>query len=232
MAKDFFYITDNNGNVKKVIDVYIGEMGLSATSYITLTNLIPAINSMFWHSEQQQFYFSDKVKYKVSGSSILLNGTSANVETTVSLNDSLNLISGHKYYIRGEVYFENANTRSAELFFPVIVGYSTQKWCASDTWTPISKIEEFFSNSSVVDFRFDYNNDSSTGTMYVDGIMLIDLTEAYGDNIPDISVLDSISFFLGTKQIPVNPQEVLMPKKVKQIYGGSNTGKMLLYENL
>lgn len=232
MSKDFFYITDNNGNVKKVVDVYIGEMGLSASSYISLKNLIPAINNTSWHSEQQQFYFSDKVKYDVSGSSILLNGISSNAETSVSLNQSLNLISGHKYYIRGEVYFENANTRSAELFFPVIGGYSVQKWCASNTWTPISKIEEFFSSSSVVDFRFDYNNANTTGTMYIDGIMLIDLTEAYGDNIPDISVLDSISFFLGTKQIPVNQQEILMPIKVKQIYGGSNTGNMLLYENL
>ena len=231
MAKDFFYITDNNGNVKKVTDVYIGEMGLSATSYITLTNLVPAINSTSWHSEQQQITFSSP-KYSASGLSIVLNGTSANAETTVSLNYSLNLISGHKYYIRGEVYFENANTRSAELFFPVIGGYSIQKWCASNTWTPISKIDEFFSNSSTVDFRFDYNNANTTGVMYVDGIMLIDLTEAYGDNIPDISVLDSISFFLGTKQIPVNQQEILMPIKVKQIYGGSNTGDILLYENL
>lgn len=232
MAKDFFYITDNNGNVKKVIDVYIGEMGLSATSYITLTNLVPAINNTSWHSEQQQITFSSP-KYSASGTSIVLNGTSANYETTVSLSYSLNLIAGHKYYIRGEFYIApGSGSPRAELFFPVIGGYSIQNYYSTGVWHSISKIEQFFSNSSVVDFRFDYNNDCQSGQMYVDGIMLIDLTEAYGDNIPDISVLDSIDFFLGTKQIPVNPQEVLMPIKVKQIYGGSNTGNILLYENL
>lgn len=58
-------------------------------------------------------------------------------------------------------------------------------------------------SSSNYQFRIDFNNAYTAGTIWVDGAMLIDLTACFGsDNEPDKTFCDALPFFTGTMLYP------------------------------
>ena len=234
MAKSYFY-----DGTKKVKKVYLGVEEYQNITTI-FTNLVPAITSQSgWegakdYSHTQFNYNSSSLykKYSNNTYSLRLNSSTSAVESCVHLTSNLGLISGHYYYIRGEVYFTStAGTRNATIFLPIEGSSFTQfKDIPATTWTKISAIKQFHTNNlhdSSADFRFDFDHNKGGGYMYLDGIMLIDLgtspqfTQAY---------LDSLDYFTGSKSIITGQTSIIVPKQIKKIYGGTSSGVELLYE--
>ena len=167
-----------------------------------LTNLIP--DSSFedgdWTTGQR-----DATHTRYGNYALKLTGTANAPEIATNTRTTIALNSSHIYYARYELYHEGASG-SAGLYWPTAEPYFFEgsSLGASKSWNIVSKVNNrsSFSNTNAV-LRLDYNNNNATTSVWYDGAMLIDLTEAFGSgNEPDVAWCDAnIPYFTGSETI-------------------------------
>ena len=172
----------------------------------SLTNLLNTIGNFEEQSEWSACAYT--TTYAKYGSySCQLDGSADNPEITASSVPTYPLDNTHVYYARTEALIADssiASTVSGGIYWPIaepnfIEGVTVN----ANEWTIISAVNSraSFENSSYP-LRLDFNNNSVAGTMYFDGVMLIDLTATYGSDYPDKDYLDNhLIYFNGTANI-------------------------------
>ena len=176
------------------------------TSYITLTNLIPIPNEYYQFSSNATLS-TKHVKY--NNQSVLITAKTSLVETTATSQFTCPLIKNHKYYACYEIYQETV-VAASEMFWPIIGGRSfTGAASAANTWKKVSSVfTRSADESDNYPFRLDFNNNYNAGQMWFDGLMLIDLTAAFGEgNEPDVTWCNShIKYFEGRQKIQTDTE--------------------------
>lgn len=170
---------------------------------ITLTNLIP--NSSFessagWsggaYSTQHAF---DGQK------SLQMTGTASTPEVTANTTAGITLDPSHIYYARMYGYQETLSAGSVGFYWP-IAEPSFQEGIPlgqAGRWNLYSgrNGRSSFSGGSY-QFRIDFNNSNVPGTIWFDGVMLVDLTAAFGaGNEPDKAWCDTLPYFESTFEV-------------------------------
>lgn len=167
---------------------------------IAITNLAPAMTAANWSGASDSTAHS-----KYSGSCIVLSGTTDTAEVYASTASSLDLKPTHVYYIRSEVYAENSSARRTSVYWPIAEPpVYNNKYAVAGQWTMFSAVtnRSGFSEGSY-QMRVDFDNDNKAGSMWFDGVMVIDLTETFGSGKePDVTWCDNnIGYFVGTSRI-------------------------------
>lgn len=150
------------------------------TSY-ELTNLVP--NSSFenagWTSSYGS-YSTEQAKYGTF--SYKVTGNASALETLVYSSSQPALVSSHIYYARVEAYQTTRAGNNIQIYFPEAEPYFlTQSIDSAGIWNTYSATNTRSSFSSQnATFRIDYDNINSNQPIYFDGVMLIDLTAAFG----------------------------------------------------
>lgn len=135
-----------------------------------------------------------------------LSGSVGVAEVTASTTATLTLINSHIYYARVYSYQEVAQG-TLDIYWPIAEPSFTRgvtpgvagKW---NLHSVLGKRSSFA--SGLYQLRLDYNNGSVTGDMWFDGVMLIDLTEAFGagDEPSQQWCDENIQFTIGTAVLP------------------------------
>lgn len=167
-----------------------------------LNNLIPypSMEGVGWSGGQ---YTSEK--YYTGSKSIKLSGTSSTVEVLTNTTNSIYLIKNHIYYAR--VYgYQLSKTSGATVgfYWPIAEPSFNDNIEIKDPkiWNIYSAVNNRSSFSTGnYQFRIDFNNKNKAGNLYVDGCMLIDLTDSFGSgNEPTKNWLDeNLPYFEGSK---------------------------------
>ena len=165
----------------------MGIVDKLATSQVELTNLAPEINGTTGFSTGSAK--TNEQWHPYSDASFQLTGTTASEMTAQSSAATVPLVNGHIYYARVEVKQPTVHG-SAEMFLggsavgggvaapPIITAQSVSN---ANTWTKISGVAVRNFPTGNHKFRLDYNNSGTSGyTMCFDGLIIIDLTEAFG----------------------------------------------------
>lgn len=158
---------------------------------VTITNLVGSIGSfesgtwLLTTAEKAYVHIvSDHVKY--GASSLRITGDTAEFERTYTLRNSGGVVKPtldptHKYYVRVETYQEEA-TGSTDIYWPIaepsmLAGQSgpARQW---NVCSAVADRSSFAAGS--YEMRIDYNNANTAGIMWFDGLMLVDLTDAFG----------------------------------------------------
>lgn len=173
---------------------------------ITLTNLIPSpsMEGTGWGTGGNSSYSTTHAY--VGTRSLRMVGTSGSPETVCNTTASVPLINTHTYYAR--VYgWQDAKTNGAAVgfYWPIAEPNFNDNLPVGDAgkWNLYSAVNTrgSFSNGSY-SFRLDWNNRGAAGTIYYDGCMLIDLTEAFGPgNEPTKAWMDANIPFVMEKLI-------------------------------
>ena len=158
-----------------------------------------------------------------------LDGIANSPELTASTADTFMLDKTHMYYGRAEVYLNDniADSVTAGMYWPIAepafaegfkVGYQS--------WTLISKVVDRASDTLAAGahpFRIDFNNSGVVGSMYFDGVMLIDLTATFGSSYPDKEYLDShLVYFNNTASMKTIKVQDSATFKVNNVNGYTN----------
>lgn len=175
----------------------------------TLTNLIPEAAAKTENGWSTGTFVSDQVLY--GNTSLKLAGTSSTTEVITLLNTTnINQIPGHSYYARTYEYHLTStldNKATWQAYWPQAEPYlALDTFGTANQWNMLSSVN-IRSNASwegPQQFRLDFDNSNIVGIAYYNGIMLIDLTEAYGEgNEPSKEWCDTnIPFFVNTIFIP------------------------------
>lgn len=205
---------------------YVGER------VVTLTNLVPAIDGTSgWTATAGTLTSNTSIK-KYSANSLRLYGGTSLPESHICTTQEFSYVAGHKYYIRNEVYFSSdATYKRTSCYWPVA---EPNVWNSSTlglsfnagAWNMLAMITDRVAaghTAGSAPLRFDFDNNYGGGYMYIDGIMLIDLTEAFGaGNEPSQTWCNSnIRYFTGTASITYsNTNSRATP--VAKIYTGVN----------
>lgn len=182
---------------------------------ITLTNLIPSpsMEGTGWGTGGNSSYSTTHAY--VGTRSLRMVGTSGSPETVCNTTASVPLINTHTYYAR--VYgWQDAKTNGAAVgfYWPIAEPNFNDNLPVGDAgkWNLYSAVNTrgSFSNGSY-SFRLDWNNRGAAGTIYYDGCMLIDLTEAFGPgNEPTKAWCDeNVPYFHGSLDLEVYPVNVI-----------------------
>ncbi|MBY9078317.1 hypothetical protein KIH86_17595 [Paenibacillus sp. HN-1] len=111
------------------------------------------------------------------------------LESTVTMGDLVTITAAHQYYISVWAYSATAGV-SVQAYARMAEPSVTATLDTANTWTFISGILSFASSSTSYP-RLDNNTPNTT--IYYDGFMLIDLTDAYGaGNEPSLSEVDEM----------------------------------------
>ena len=174
---------------------------------ITLVNLIPSplSSNSGWPGSA-----ISSVHAKYGSQCRRLNGTTSSVEVLTNTSAGIQLINTHKYYARVETYQET-KVGTTDIYWPIAEpSFLNGKSGPAGQWNIVSAVNtrSSFSNGSY-QLRLDFNNSYSSGSMWFDGAMLIDLTSCFGQgNEPTKEWLDAnIPWFSGTYiyEYPLNP---------------------------
>lgn len=200
-------------------------------SRVTLTNQIPALNGTDGWTAGSGTLTADTSIKKYSANSLRLYGGSL-AEALAVTTAKYTYVAGHKYYVRCEVYFSADTTyRRCSCYWPIAEpniwnSYSLGLNLPAQTWNllAISSDRVAAGHTAGSDsLRFDFDNNKAGGYMYLDGIMLIDLTAAFGaGKEPTQSWCnENIAYFTGTKTIAYSGAAgVAIP--AKKLYIGVN----------
>lgn len=200
-----FRIYDHCLSMREIQDISNGLIIHYKFNTIKLTNLLPEVTT-----DNYTGGTIDNIITKYSDYSLKLTGTTDRSEVFLYTAKGVNYTPGHTYYGRAEIYQKTPQGgcdmywREAE---PRIIPHNTVT--KARTWTIASAVR---SAANIIshrgsDFdaglhraRFDYNNSKTAGEMWFDGMMLIDLTEAFGaGNEPSKEWCDNnIPYFIGT----------------------------------
>ena len=171
---------------------------------ITLNNLCPDGNmeTNGWVLPGYSGY--DTSIYKYGTRSLRIGSTTSLVENVVPSAFTIPLIGNHIYYIRLEAYQEQA-VGAVGFYWPIAepsfgsIGVKT-----SGQWNLYSYIGNriSFSNGSY-QCRLDFDNNFNAGNLWVDGVAIIDLTDAFGSgNEPSKEWCDiNIPYFDGKYEL-------------------------------
>ena len=182
---------------------------------VTITNLVGSIGSfesgtwLLTTAEKAYVHIvSDHVKY--GASSLRIMGDTAEFERTYTLRNSGGVVKPtldptHKYYVRVETYQEEA-TGSTDIYWPIaepsmLAGQSGP----AGQWNVCSAVADRSSFAAgSYEMRIDYNNANTAGRMWFDGLMLVDLTDAFGAGYePTAAWCDAnIPFTASTADVP------------------------------
>lgn len=180
------------------------------SSYVSMTNLAPRINGV--NGFNAGAAITSEGYHKYGASALQLTGTTSGVEVFSQTSIApVSLVAGHTYYVRVEIK-QSTKQGSCDIFLgsTTVGGNVTAEGAtvrsipvsANNTWTIASAVHTL--NASIATgkhkLRLDYNNSKTAGTMTFDGLMVIDLTEAFGpDFTPTKAWCDAnIPFFTGT----------------------------------
>lgn len=222
--------TGTDGKVYGVKKAYIGKAGK-----IKLTNQVPAISASNWAAIAGTIGTATG-KY---GTAVSLIGNASLPETTCRTTETYAYKAGHKYYVRCEVYFQNANTRRTTCYWPIaepnIWNTATLGMSISaNTWTMLGMVTDrvaagFSAGSDYL--RFDYDNSNTTGTMLLDGVMLIDLTEAFGaGNEPTQAWCNTLPYFTGEAKFAYDTAPSVAHRCLLGYIPGADGTARLVYE--
>ncbi len=220
MAKKI-YISPN-GTAKEVKNIYLG------VEKIFLTNLAPAMSSTNPYSIGTMS--TTHTKYSSHALQLTASDTSA-LEITAPSKTTCYLDPSHIYYARMEIFQEQV-VGNADFYWPIAEPnfFSGKPAATANQWTMVSAVNNRSSFAAGnYQFRLDFNNNKQIGSMWFDGVMLIDLTKAFGaGNEPTKEWCDSnIPYFVGQKGIG----EESVNKKIIKVYIGDNNGiARLVYE--
>ena len=194
-----------------------GYVGVNSIKY-TLRNIAPTINGRTGFNAGS----ASTTHTKYASSSLMLTGTTSTVEVTAMSNDTYPLVKGHKYYARVEIYQESV-VGSSDFYWPVAEpSVYHGKVATAGKWKIISAVSTRSSwDSGSYNLRLDFNNNNNAGYMWFDGLMLIDLTEAFGEgNEPTATWMKkNVPFFTGTLDIEKKTTEGVA-RPIKKAYIG------------
>ena len=175
---------------------------------ITLTNLLTHgdFEGSGW-SGAVSAWDTSHVRY--GSHSCRVDGDTGSAEKCIYHDGGAQMVQGHVYYGRYEVYHEGAQG-SAGMYFPEAepAFFEGHALGPAGKWNLVSGLNVRSSwSSGVQTVRIDYNNQNTAGSVWIDGALLVDLTAAFGaGNEPTKSWCDSnIPFFLGSLDIDTSP---------------------------
>lgn len=168
---------------------------------VVLTNMFPAMTEAGFKTGT-----FDSTYRNHSNSSLKIDGSTTASEVTSSTTQTFALDNTHKYYARMEILQETING-SSQIYWPIaepsMFSLAATK---AKTWTKVSVVKDraSFTNGNYP-LRVDYDCSKNGGTMWFDGVMLIDLTEAFGAGFEPTKAWcdENIPYFLGTKVIDI-----------------------------
>lgn len=194
-----------------------GYVGVNSVKY-TLRNIAPTINGKTGFNAGS----ASTTHTKYASSSLMLTGTTSAVEVTAMSNATYPLVKGHKYYARVEIYQESV-VGSSDFYWPVAEpSFYNGKVATAGKWKIIGTVSTRSSwDSGSYNLRLDFNNNNNAGYMWFDGLMLIDLTEAFGEgNEPTATWMKkNVPFFTGTLDIEKKTTEGIA-RPIKKAYIG------------
>ena len=140
----------------------------------------------------------DQTHVKYGSYSLKLHAMASLPEATYELspkneNSIFHLIPSHIYYIRVETYQE-AKVGDTDIYWPIAEpSFLSGQSGPSGQWNLISAVNNRSNFSEgYYPLRLDFNNNSKNGDMWLDGLMLIDLTADFGaGNEPDKAWCDA-----------------------------------------
>lgn len=215
VSKDATYFTSSNYLNCAMPNRFsaLGQIDNFYTSQATLINLAPTINGTTGFNTGTAISAEGYAKY--SSSALQLTGTTSTNEIyTTTSTASISLIAGHVYYVRVEIK-QPSVVGSCQLYLGgTTAGSITEpsffsgKKSIAGTWTKISQLATLDSKipSGNHKLRLDFDNAKVAGTMTFDGLMVIDITAAFGTSFtPTAAWCDAnIPYFQGTKTIDMS----------------------------
>ena len=125
--------------------------------------------------------------------SIKLTGDTSKSEQTVTTSDTYYLNSDHIYYFAIFVKSSLSSNARVDIYWPVAEpGMGAQYITIANSWQMYSwKVSRNSFTSGEYPLRVDFDNNYQNGTMYIDNLILLDLTEIFGaGNEPDKAWID------------------------------------------
>ena len=140
----------------------------------------------------------DNTHVKYGSYALKLTGTSSTAEVVHTLipkneNSIFHLIPSHIYYIRVETYQET-KVGTTDIYWPIAEpSFLSGQSGPVGQWNLISAVNNRNNFSEgYYPLRLDFNNNTQAGLMWLDGLMLIDLTADFGaGNEPDKAWCDA-----------------------------------------
>lgn len=172
----------------------------------------------------------DTAHHFVSNRSIKLTGTTATPEVVIATSDTIPLVPNHIYYAR--MYgWQNSRTNASVGFYWPIAEPSFQEGIPigdANKWNLYSgRTSRTSFSPGGYQLRLDFNNAFIAGTIYIDGVMLLDLTAAFGAGFePDKDTCDKFPYFAdtldvittqqdGVESIVISPNPVIASQKIQ-----------------
>ena len=175
-----FYSGTNRFSRMKYLDKF-------GSSQVLLKNLAPKINGANGFSAGASNDPTVEGLKKYGDTSLMLTGNSGQSETTSQSQAVIPLINGHTYYTRVEVKQPTVVGRAQIYLGGTTVGSitepsftATSTLSPANTWHICSGVNTRTFPNGFHRLRLDFDNSGTAGTMYFDGLMVIDLTAAFG----------------------------------------------------
>lgn len=227
---------------RKISKMYVGvPTKINKLSY-TVTNMVGDIGSFesgTWKltTAEKEYTYLATAQKKYGSNSLQMKGDTSVFERTYSPRNSNGMVQPtldptHKYYVRVETYQAEA-AGSVDIYWPIAEPsmLSGQSGPAGQ-WNICSSVVDRNSFSAgSYPMRLDYNNANTSGTMWFDGLVLVDLTATFGaGNEPDKAWCDAnIPFTDSTVTVQWwDPTLVQVARKIKKAYIGDADGKARL----
>lgn len=191
----------------------LGQVDNFYTSQATLVNLAPTISGTTGFSAGTAVSSEGYAKY--SSSALQLTGTTSTSEIYATTSTAcVPLIAGHTYYVRVEIKQPSVVGACQVYLGGTTAGSITEpsffsgKKVTAGTWTKVSNLAALSSTFPTGNhkMRLDFDNSKTAGTMTFDGLMVIDITAAFGSSFtPTVAWCDAnIPYFQGSKTIDMS----------------------------
>lgn len=168
---------------------------------VVLKNVFPAIDEATFSSSG----VLDTAHPRYKSKSLKITGNT-NAEVTSQTTQKFTLDNTHIYYSRLEMYQETANGYS-QIYWPIAEpSHFRVASSAAGQWQKASaRINRSTFTNGEYPLRVDYDCAGNSGAMWFDGIMLIDLTEAFGLGFEPTKAWcdENIPYFTGEKVISI-----------------------------
>lgn len=176
---------------------------------VTLTNLLAYgdFEGTGWTGAVSE-WATDHVRY--GSHSCKVTGDTTSPEKCIYHTGGASLTQGHVYYGRYELYHEGAQG-SAGMYWPEAepAFFEGHALGPANQWNIVSgrNVRSAWASGAGQTVRIDYNNGNTTGSVWIDGAVLVDLTAAFGaGQEPDLEWCDAnIPFFIGQTQVDDTP---------------------------
>lgn len=170
---------------------------------IVLKNLVPSMDSLSFEVRSSSGTCEMSTAHAKYGSTALCNtGVDGYDEMYAMTTTKFKLIPSHTYYACAEVYQEE-KLGSIDFFWPsgspsMFGGKATGDAGTWKKWSNVTTRSTFAEGEYPI--RLDFNNGGTAGKIWYDGLMLIDLTEAFGvGNEPSLDWCNAnIPYFVGS----------------------------------